>query len=73
MEKLYLDVTALYRLGQGNESSFGKKDLGKLPPLSTLLLAGLGLIWTFILIYVIQNTIKKSKIESKTGYTSEKD
>lgn len=73
MEKLYLDVTALYRLGQGNESSFGKKDLGKLPPLSALLLAGLGLIWTFLLIYVIQNTIKKAKTEFKTGYKSEKD
>lgn len=61
MEKLYSDMTSLYRLGQGSESSFGKKDLGELPLLSTLLLAGLLLTWVLILLSIIGNAIKKAK------------
>lgn len=59
MEKLYDDVTSLYRLGQGNESSFGKKELGELPALSVLLLAGLAVSWGLILLYVFRNAVKK--------------
>lgn len=64
MEKLYSDVTSLYRLGEGREASFGKKELGKLPLLSVLLLAGLAMVWGLILIYMIRNIIKKSKNRS---------
>lgn len=68
MEKLYSDVTSLYRLGQGSEASFGKKELGKLPLLSVLLLVGLAVVWGLILLYVIRNIIKKQK----TGHKIEK-
>lgn len=64
MEKLYSDVTSLYRLGQGSEASFGKKELGKLPLLSVLLLVGLAMVWGLILLYVIRNIIKKTKNRS---------
>lgn len=61
METLYDDVTALYRLGQGNEAALGKKELGKLPVLSLLLLAGLVVIWVLIFQYVLKNAVKKAK------------
>lgn len=61
MEKLYSDVTALYRLGQDSESSFGKKDLGELPGLSVFLLSMLGVTWALILLYVVRKVIKKRK------------
>lgn len=64
MEKLYSDVNSLYRLGQGNGASFGKKELGELPFLSVLLLSGLAVVWALILLYVIRNIIKKSKNRS---------
>lgn len=64
MEKLYSDVTSLYRLGQGSEASFGKKEMGKLPLLSVLLLVGLAMVWGLILLYVIRNIIKKTKNRS---------
>ncbi len=59
IQKLYSDVTSLYRLGQGTESSFGKKELGKLPLTSVLLLAGLGVVWICILVYVLLSTKKR--------------
>lgn len=61
MEKLYEDVTSLYRLGQGSESSFGKKELGELPLLSVVLLAALAVSWVLILLYILRNTMKKYK------------
>lgn len=64
MEKLYSDVNSLYRLGQGNGASFGKKELGELPFLSVLLLSGLAVVWALILLYVIRNIIKKLKNRS---------
>lgn len=61
METLYSDVKALYRLGQGSEASFGKRELGKLPKLSVFLLAALAVTWTLILISIIYNIINKKK------------
>lgn len=61
MEKLYSDVTSLYRLGQGTDTSFGKKDLGELPELSVILLSALGVIWGGILLYLVWNTLKKKR------------
>lgn len=61
IEKLYSDVTALYRLGQGSESSFGKKELGKLPPQSVFLLCALAAAWVLIALYAARNAIKKKK------------
>lgn len=59
IEKLYSDVTSLYRLGQGTESDFGKKELGKLPVMSVILLTGLGAVWVLILVYVLWNGMKR--------------
>ena len=59
IEKLYSDVTSLYRLGQGTESAFGKKELGKLPVMSVILLTGLGAVWVLILVYVLWNGMKR--------------
>lgn len=61
IEKLYDDVTSLYRLGQGSEAAFGKKELGELPKLSVVLLAALAAAWIFIGLYVGRNVVKKKK------------
>lgn len=61
IEKLYDDVTSLYRLGQGSEAAFGKKELGELPKLSVFLLAALAVTWIFIGLYVGWNVVKKKK------------
>lgn len=61
MEKLYSDVTSLYRLGQGSASSFGKKELGELPELSVFLLAALAATWALILLYAIYHAVKNKK------------
>ena len=66
LEKLFGDMRSLYRLDQGagenNALSTGKKDLGPLPPMSVLLLASLGIVWAWILAYVISEAGKKRKI-----------
>ncbi len=61
MDKLYTDVTSLYHLGEGTESSYGKKDLGPLPITSLLLLSALGVTWLCIICYVVENVLKKRK------------
>ena len=62
IEKLYSDVTSLYRLdqlgSQSDSAAFGKADLGKLPQTSVILLASLAGAWVLILLYVIQKSIK---------------
>lgn len=60
MEKLFEDVTSLYRLDQQSASS-GKTDLGPLPSTAVLLLAGLAVTWCGILLYVISQRLKKRK------------
>ncbi len=65
IEKLYGDMTALYRLdqigGPGGQSLSGKSDLGKLPATSVLLLSGLAAAWVLILIYVGYEAAKKKR------------
>lgn len=62
MEKLYSDVTSLYRLNQsgGNQAS-GKTDLGPLPKTSVMLLSSIGAAWFLILAYVIIEKVKSTK------------
>lgn len=63
-DKLYDDVTALYRLDQlGSQDTAvsGKADLGPLPRESIILLASLAAVWGLILVYVAMNTYKKRK------------
>ncbi len=61
MEKLYNDVTSLYRLDQlGGAASAKETDLGPLPREAAALLAALGIVWFFIIGYVVLQ-IKKRK------------
>lgn len=63
MEKLYTDITSLYRLDQigSNTASLatGKTDLGKLPVTSVILLASLATAWILIIAYILVKRIKK--------------
>lgn len=61
MERLFEDVTSLYRLGQGSTSAYGKKDLGRLPAMSVALLSVLAAVWLLILCYIFRNALKKRK------------
>ena len=61
MQKMFEDVTSLYRLDQKNMSSAGKTDLGPLPQTAVLLLTALAVTWTGILLYVISEALKKRK------------
>lgn len=60
MEKLFADVTSLYRLDQKAAAS-GKADLGPLPATSVILLAVLALTWVGILSYLLLEIWKKKK------------
>lgn len=63
MEKLYSDITSLYRLdqpgGKNGSLSSGKEDLGPLPQTAVILLASLAGAWILIILYVIRQAIKK--------------
>lgn len=61
MEQLYSDMTSLYRLGEANASTAGKKNLGPLPSTATALLVVLGSAWAIIMLYVLSNYVKKLK------------
>lgn len=65
MEKLYADITSLYRLdqigGQGMNVSSEKMDLGELPKTSVILLSTLAAAWVLIIIYVVFQAIKKKR------------
>lgn len=60
IEKLFEDVTSLYRLDQTSASS-GKTDLGPLPRTAVILLVSLAMTWCGILLYVISQSFKKRK------------
>ena len=67
LEKLFEDVTSLYRLDQSGRTTAGKQELGSLPLTSLLLLAALGGSWMLILLYAAidwrKNLIsKKNKV-----------
>ena len=61
MQKLYSDVESLYRLGQGNDASFGKKELVAMPRASVILLSTLAVTWILILVYVGREYLKNRK------------
>lgn len=65
IEKLYSDITSLYRLdqlsSQNTSLASGKAELGELPATSVILLSSLGTAWVLILIYVGWQMVKKRK------------
>lgn len=61
LDKLFEDVSSLYRLDQIQASAAGKKELGPLPATATVLLSTLGIAWIFIIAYVCRELIKKRK------------
>ena len=62
MEKLYADITSLYRLDGGSSTAaVGKADLGPLPATAVALLTVLGGTWVLILAYVGREMWKKRK------------
>ena len=58
IDKLFEDVTSLYRLDQISTST-GKRDLGPLPGTAKALLYTLGITWILIIIYVLHERYKK--------------
>jgi len=66
-EKLFADMTSLYRLnvdGQSGLTSGGKADLGPLPYTAVVLLCTLAGAWVLIGLYVLSSAIKK-KLKAK--------
>ncbi len=64
MEKLYDDVTSLYRLDSGSGRSAegaANRDLGPLPKASVALLIVLGFVWVLIAVYCSGNLIREKK------------
>ncbi len=60
-EKLYADITSLYRLDQLNTMTSGRQELGELPIMSKVLVGTLAAVWILIGVYVAVDTIKKRK------------
>ena len=65
MEKLFADMTSLYRLDQIRAGTGNKQDLGSLPQASVILLSALAVIWLCILVYVLSDAIKQKKSQEK--------
>ncbi len=65
MDKLFSDMTSLYRLDQLNTESssvaFGKAELGKLPAEAVALLVSLAVAWGLILVYIGHQMWKKKR------------
>lgn len=65
IQKLYGDVTSLYRLEQGGGAAAGKEELGPLPKTADILLISLAAVWVLIIVYVIWK-FKKKKADGRT-------
>ena len=63
IEKLYADMTSLYRLDQHASTGAGKADLGPLPDTAVALLSALICAWVLIGAYVLLDYIRKKKME----------
>lgn len=61
LDKLFADVSTLYRLERTDAASAGKKELGELPIAAKLLLAALCVTWVGILFYVCKKRLGKKK------------
>ena len=64
LDKLFENVSSLYRLDQGGGTTAGgKEELGPLPAASAVLLGTLAVVWVCILAYVLYDRRKQKKIE----------
>ncbi len=64
MEKLFSDVTALYRLDQlaaNNQAAAGKTEFGKLPVMSVVLICCIGGAWFLIFSYLLMRKLKEHR------------
>ncbi len=61
MERLYTDVTALYRLDQKDIATNGRQEFGPLPGTAVFLLAALALSWLLILLCAARDFVKRRK------------
>ncbi len=60
-DKLYSDITSLYRLDQIQIDDSIKPELGRMPPTAVALLATIGAVWVIIVSYVVITKIKSMK------------
>lgn len=61
IDKLFSDVTSLYRLDSlGSSGVTGKAELGPLPATSVILLTTLCVVWSGLIIYIIYGAVKKN-------------
>ena len=64
LDKLFENVTSLYRLDQGGgTSAVGKKELGELPTAAKALLGTLAVVWVCIGLYLLREWKKGKKIK----------
>jgi len=64
IEKLYADMTSLYRLDQiqaQNAGVVGGDDMGPLPQTARLLLGGISFVWIVMGVYATNHVFKKKK------------
>jgi len=63
-DKLFSDITSLYRLDQiggRGQAAGGKADLGELPAMAVMLLSVLAVTWVLIFLYVIGKMVRKKR------------
>ena len=60
-EKLYADITSLYRLNQLGGAAEGRQELGEMPTMSKVLIGVLAGTWVLIGAYVLADMLKKKK------------
>ena len=65
LEKMFSNITSLYRLEQNVSSQEEQKDLGPLPGASVLLLAAIVSAWVCIGIFMLYSLIKSGKSKKK--------
>lgn len=59
IEKLYAEMTSLYKLDQVGASSEAKPELGEMPVESIILICAIGFAWVCIVGYVVYGKIKR--------------
>ena len=61
IDKTFVKMRSLYKLDEFKESEGGKRELGKLPTTSVMLISGIAVVWLGIGGYVVVDYLKKRK------------